>query len=143
MSINYKELAGKAINLLMSEYEEQFDDLYERGEIGDSGKDYDDQRADWVDSQILKYLPLTPKQLDQLLHGELESDTEWVLRIASEKLNDNLDESSYEDDQSYQQAVGRLDGLSDALGAVMMLEHENSTTKNPREVLSMIYDIEN
>jgi hypothetical protein len=142
-SINYKQLAQKAVDLLMSEYEEQFDDLYERGEIGDSGKDYDDQRADWVDSQILKYLPLTPKQLDQLLHGELESDTEWVLRTASEKLNDNLDESSFEDDQSYQQAIGRLDGLSDALGAVMMLEHDNSTTKNPREVLSMIYDIEN
>ena len=140
--INFKDLAIKAIDLLMSEYEEQFDDLYERGEIGDSDKDYDDQRADWVDSQIVKYLPLTPKQLDEFLHGEVESDTEYVLRTASEKLNDNLDESSFEDDESYQQAVGRLDGLSDALGAVMMLEHKNSTTKNPREVLRQCFDVE-
>lgn len=140
--LNYKELAEKSIELLMSEYEEQFDDLYERGEIGDSGKDYDDQRADWVDAQIVKYLPITPKALDEFLHGESESDTEWVLRTASEKLNDNLDESSYEDNDSYQQAIGRLDGLSDALGVVMMLEHKDSLEKNPRKVLSMIYDIE-
>lgn len=140
--INFKDLAIKAIDLLMSEYGEQFDELYGRGEIGDCDKDYDDQRADWVDSQIVKYLPLTPKQLDEFLHGEVESDTEYVLRTASEKLNDNLDESSFEDDESYQQAVGRLDGLSDALGAVMMLEHKNSTTKNPREVLRQCFDVE-
>jgi hypothetical protein len=141
-SINYKRIATRAIDLLMSEYEEQFDDLYERGEIGDSGKDYEDQRANWVDDKICIYLSITPKQLDEFLHGELESDTEYVLRTASEKLNDNLDESSFEDDQSYQQAVGRLDGLSDALGAVMMLEHKNSTTHNPREVLRQCFDVE-
>lgn len=141
-SINYKQLAEKAVDLLLSEYEEKFDDLYERGEIGDSGTDYDEQRADWANAQLIKYLPFTAKTLDEFLHGESESDIEYVLRTASEKMNDNLDESSFEDDQTYQQAIGRLDGLSDALGAVMMLEHKDSTTKNPNEVLSMCFDIE-
>lgn len=141
-SINYKQLAEKAVDLLMAEYEEKFDDLYERGEVSDKGKNYDDARADWVDEQICRYLPFTRKQLDEFLHGEVESHTEWVLRTASEKMNDNLDESSFEDDQSYQQAIGRLDGLSDALGAVMMLEHENSTEKNPKEVLAQCFDVE-
>lgn len=140
--INYKQLAEKAVDLLLSEYEEQFDDLYERGEIEDSGTDYDEQRADWADEQICKYLPFTRKQLDEFLHGESESDIEYVLRTASEKLNDNFDESSFEDDQSYQQAIGRLDGISDALGAVMMLEHDNSTTKNPKKVLAQCFDIQ-
>ena len=141
-SINYKQLAEKAVDLLASEFEEKFDDLYERGEIGDSGKDYDEQRADYIDTQLIKYLPFTKKTLDEFLHGESESDIEYVLRTASEKMNDNLDESSFEDDQTYQQAIGRLDGLSDALWAVMMLEHKDSTTKNPNEVLNMCFDIE-
>lgn len=68
--INYKQLAEKAVDLLLSEYEEQFDDLYERGEIEDSGTDYDEQRTDWADEQICKYLPFTRKQLDEFLHGE-------------------------------------------------------------------------
>lgn len=141
-SINYKQLAQKAIDLLMSEYEEQFDELYERGEVDDGGKNYDDARADWVDEQICKYLPFTRKSLDEFLHGEIQSHAEWVLQTASVKLNDNLDESSFDEDQAYQQAIGYLDGVSDALGAVMMLEHDNSTTKNPKEVLSMCFNIE-
>lgn len=141
-SINYKQFAEKVVDLLVEEYSETFADLYERGGVGDSDKDYEIQQAEWIDAQIVKYLPITPKQLDQFYHGEVESDIEWVLRTACEKLNDNLDESSFEDDQSYQRAIGRLDGLSDALGAVMMLEHDNSTTKNPKEVLAQCFDVE-
>lgn len=141
-SINYKQLAQKAVDLLMSEYEEQFDDLYERGEVSDNGKNYDDARSEWVDEQICKYLPFTRKQLDEFLHGEVESHTEWVLREASKWNDNNMDESSFADDQSYQRQVGYMDGLSDALGAVMMLEHENSTEKNPREVLRQVFGVE-
>ncbi len=141
-SINYKQLAEKAIDLLMSEYEEKFDDLYERGEVGDKGKNYEDARADWVDEQICRYLPFNKKQLDEFLHDEVESHTEWELREASKWNDNNTDESSFTTDEDYQRQIGYLDGLSDALGAVMMLEHDNSTTNNPREVLRQCFDVE-
>lgn len=142
-SINYKQLAQKAVDLLMSEYEEKFDDLYERGEVSDNGKNYDDARADWVDEQICKYLPFNKKQLDEFLHGEVESHTEWVLRTASVRLNEiYADDSSFEQEEDLIWHRGWLDGVSDCLGAVMMLEHDNSTTKNPKEVLAQCFDVE-
>ncbi len=69
--MDYKKLAVEAIGLLLSEYEEQFDDLNERGEVSDNGKNYEDARSDWADEQVCRYLSLDRKTLDKILHGEI------------------------------------------------------------------------
>lgn len=67
--MNYKDIANELLDLLASELEEKYDELYELGEVEDS-VNYEDARDEWVDNYIVKYTHLTHEKLDKLLHGE-------------------------------------------------------------------------
>lgn len=69
---NWEKLANELLDLLTTEYEKKFDQLYRAGKIQDTGKNYDDQRDEWVDECILNNTSITPEMYDKWLHGELK-----------------------------------------------------------------------
>lgn len=71
--MNYKDIAESLLELLIGELEEEFDMLYELGEITDSdlhGLNYEDARDMLIDRHIVDNTIISYEQLDKLMHGE-------------------------------------------------------------------------
>lgn len=69
----WKELAERAIDVLMNRIWDDIADSLAKGEIeNDSGLNDDDWIDEKVDGILKAYLDLSGEQLDKILHGEMK-----------------------------------------------------------------------
>jgi len=69
----WKELAERAIDVLMNRIWDNIADSLAKGEIeNDSGLNDDDWIDEKVDDILKAYLDLSGEQLDKILHGEMK-----------------------------------------------------------------------